>query len=67
VLDELLQGLLEVPGSGDGEVIEAFATQSADGAFCDRVGAGCPHEAAEGADVGADEHRVEGGGELDVR
>jgi hypothetical protein len=66
VLDELVQDLFEVPGSGDYEVIEAFAAQRADEAFGDRVGAGCPHGVAEDADVGAAEDRVEGGGELAV-
>ena len=66
VLDELVQDLFEVPGSGDQEVIEAFAAQGADEAFGDCVGAGCLHRAAEDADVGADEDRVEGGGELAV-
>jgi hypothetical protein len=64
VLDELLQDLLEVPRSGDQEVIEAFAAQRADEAFGDRVGPGSPNRAAEDADIGADEHRVERGGEL---
>jgi hypothetical protein len=66
VLDELLQHLLEMAGSGDQEVIEAFAAQSADEAFRDRVGPRCPHGAAEDTDVGAGEDRVEGGGELAV-
>ena len=60
VLDELVQDLFEVPGSGDYEVIEAFAAQRADEAFGDRVGPGCPNRAAEDADVGASEDRVEG-------
>jgi hypothetical protein len=51
---------------GDQELIEAFAAQSADEAFGDGVGAGCPHGAAQDADVAADEHGVEGGGELAV-
>ena len=57
---------LEVAGSGDQEVIEAFAAQGADEAFGDRVGAGCPDGAAEDADVGAVEHGGEGRGELAV-
>src|SRR4051812_39031684 len=65
-LGELVQDLLEVPGSGDQEVIEAFAAQRADEAFGDRVGPGCPNRAAEDADVGSSEYRVEGGGELAV-
>src|SRR4051794_37578478 len=58
--------LLEVPRSGDQEVIEAFAAQRADEGFGDRVGPRCPHGAAQDADVGAGEYRVEGGGELAV-
>ena len=53
-------------GSGDQEVIEAFAAQGADEAFGNRVGRGVRTGAAEDADVGADEHGVEGGGELAV-
>jgi hypothetical protein len=66
VLDELLQHLLGVAGSGDQELVEAFAAQGADEAFGDRIRTRCPDGAAEDADVGADEHGVEGGGELAV-
>jgi hypothetical protein len=38
VLEELLQDLLEVAGSGDQEVVEAFPAQGADEAFCDGCG-----------------------------
>ena len=48
------------------EVIEAFPAQSADAAFGDRVGPGCPHGAAEDTDASVGEDRVEGGGELAV-
>jgi hypothetical protein len=66
VLDVLLQHQRQVAWPGDQEVVEAFAAQRADEAFGDRVGPGCPYRAAEDADVGADEDRVEGGGELAV-
>ena len=52
--------------SGDQEVVEAFAAQGADPAFRDRVRSRCSDRGADDADVGAGEHRVEGGGELAV-
>ena len=66
MLDELLQDLFAVLGSGDQEVIEAFAAQCADEALCDRVGPRCSDWGAKDADVGAGEHGVEGGAELAV-
>jgi hypothetical protein len=66
LLDVLAQHYREVAPSGDQQVVEAFAAQGADEAFGDRVRARCPHWGAEDADVGAGEHRVEGGGELAV-
>jgi hypothetical protein len=47
-------------------VVEAFAAQRADEAFGDGVRSRCLDWGAEDADVGAGEHRVEGGGELAV-
>ena len=66
VLDELVQHQCQVAGSGDQHVVEAFAAQGADDAFGDRVGPRCPDRGADDDDIGADEHRVECGGELAV-
>jgi hypothetical protein len=52
--------------SGDQEVVETFAAQGADPAFRDRVRPRCLYRGADDADVGADEHGVEGGGELAI-
>ena len=52
--------------SDDQEVVDAFSAQGADEAFGDGVRSRCPDRGAEDADVGAGEHRVEGGGELAV-
>ena len=66
VLDELLQHLPEVAGSGDQQVVEAFAAQRADEALGDRVRPRCPDWGADDADVGAGEHGVDGGDELGI-
>jgi len=66
VLDELLQDLLEVAGSGDQEVVEAFPAQGADEPFGDRVRPRCSGRGADDADVGTGEHCVERGRELAV-
>jgi hypothetical protein len=63
VLDELVQHRREVAGPGDQEVVEAFAAQGADPALGDRVRSRCLNWCTDDADVGAAEHRVEGGGE----
>jgi hypothetical protein len=65
MLGILPQHCSEVPGSGDQEVVEAFAAQRADEAFGDRIRPGCPDRGAD-ADVGASERGVERGGELAV-
>jgi hypothetical protein len=46
--------------------VEQFAACSADPAFGDRVGPGCPHWGAQDADGFAGEHGIEDGGELGV-
>ena len=66
LLDVLLKHYCEVARSGDQQVVEAFAPQGADEALYDRVRSRCPDRGADGTDVGASEHRVEGGGELAV-
>jgi len=66
VLDVLPKHYREVARSGDQKVVEAFAAQRADEAFGDRIRAWCPDRAADDADVGAGEDRVEAGGELAV-
>ena len=50
----------------DQQMVEAFAAQGADEAFCDGVRARCPGWGAEDGDVGAGEHGVEGGSELGI-
>ncbi len=60
LLDVLPQHRLEVARSGHQEVVEAFAAQGANPALGDRVRARCSRR---GADVGAGEDRVDGGGE----
>jgi hypothetical protein len=62
VADVLALHGVEMAWSGDQDVVEAFAAQGADEAFGDAVGSRCPDRGAEDADVGAGEHRVEGGG-----
>src|SRR5919107_2870238 len=52
--------------TGDQEMVEAFAPQGADPALRDRVRPRRSHWRADGADVGAGEHGVKGGGELAV-
>ena len=47
-------------------MVEAFAAQGADEALGDRVRPWCPDWGADDADVGAGEHRVEGGDELGI-
>src|SRR4051812_38802194 len=66
MLGVLAQYDVEVPWSGDHEVVEAFPAQGADEAFRDGVRAGCPDWGADDADVGADEDGVERGGELAI-
>jgi len=66
MLHILAQHEVEVAGSGDEEVVEAFPAQGADEAFRDRVRAGCSYRGADDADVGAGEHSIERGGELAV-
>ena len=66
MIDVLPQHCSEVAGSDDQEVVEAFAAQGADEAFCDRVRPGCPDRGVDDADVGAGEHGVERCGELAV-
>src|SRR6476646_4981361 len=53
VLRVLAQYDVEVASSGDQDVVEAFSTQGADEAFCDRVRPRRPDRAANDADVGA--------------
>jgi hypothetical protein len=66
VLDVLAQHGREVARSGDQELVEAFAAQRANPALGDRVRPRRANRGADDADVGAGEHRVEGGGELAV-
>ena len=66
MLHILAQHEVEMTCSGDQEVIEAFSAQGADEAFRDCVRPGCANRGADGADVGAGEHRVEGRGEFAV-
>jgi hypothetical protein len=61
-----MQHCREVAWSGDQEVVEAFASQGPDPAFRNGVRARCADRGADGAEVGAGEYRVEGGGELAV-
>jgi hypothetical protein len=55
-----------VAGSGDQDVVEAFAAKGADPAFGDGIRAGCSNWGAQDTDVGAGERGIEGGGELGV-
>src|SRR5262245_27869814 len=66
VLEVLLQDDVEVSGSGDQEVVEAFPAQGADEPFRDRVRPWCSYRGADDADVGGGEYGVERGGELAV-
>ena len=66
MLDVLLQHRRKVAGSGDQDVVEAFAAEGADPAFGDGIRAGCSNWGAQDTDVGAGEHGVEGGGELGI-
>ena len=50
----------------DQDAVEEFATDRADEAFGDRVGARCLHRRPDDADIAGGEHRVERGGELGV-
>jgi hypothetical protein len=62
VLDVFLQHRREVARSGDEDVVEAFAAQSAG----DRVRSRCSNRGADDADAGAGEHGVESGVELGI-
>jgi hypothetical protein len=64
MIDVLAQHRREVAGSGDQQVVEAFAAQGADSAFGERVCSWCTYRGADGVDVRAGEGRVERGGEL---
>jgi hypothetical protein len=66
VLDVLAQHRREMTRSSDQHVVEAFATQGTDEALNDCIRSRCSDRAAKDGDVGAGEHRVEGGGELAV-
>ena len=66
VLDVLAQHDVEVSGSGDKEVVEAFPAQCPDEPFRDRVRPRCSYRGADDADIGANEDGVERGGELAV-
>ena len=66
MLDVLAQHDVEVSGSGDQEVVEAFPAQGADEAFRDRIRPRCSYRGADDADIGASEDGVERGGELAV-
>ena len=66
MLHILAQYDVEVAWSDDQEVVEAFPAQGADGAFRDRIRAGCPDRGADDPQVGAGEDGVERGGELAV-
>ncbi len=66
MLQVLTQDQAEVPRSSDQEMIEAFTAEGADPALGDRVRPWCSNRGADGADVGAGEHGVEGGGEVGV-
>jgi hypothetical protein len=50
---------VEVAGSADRQMVEAFAAKCPDEAFRDRVRPRCPDRSADDADVGAGEHGVE--------
>jgi hypothetical protein len=63
VLDELVQHQRQVAWPGDQHAGEPFAAQRADEALGDRVRPRCPDWGADDGNVGAGEHRVEGGGE----
>ena len=63
MLGKLLQHQREVAGPDDQNVIEAFAAQGADPALYDRVRLRRSDWCADGPDVGAGKHRVEGGSE----
>jgi hypothetical protein len=64
VLGVVAQDDVEVVWSGDQEVVEAFAAECPDEAFRDCVRPWCPDRGADDPDVGSQEDRVEGGGEL---
>ena len=64
VLDIFVQHRGKVAGSGDQEMVEAFAAQCADEAFGDRVRSRRPNWCADDANVGAGEDHVEVDGEL---
>ena len=66
MLRVLAQYRVEVAGSGDQEVVEAFPAQCSDESFRDRVRAGCSYRGADDADVSAGEDGVERRGELAV-
>ena len=66
MLQVLAQHDVEVAGSGDQEVVEAFSAQGPDEPFGNGVRPGCPDGGADDADVGAGEYGVERGGELAV-
>jgi hypothetical protein len=57
----LLQHDGEVARSGDQEVVEAFASQRADGLFRDGICSRCLDWGADDPDVGASGYGVEGG------
>jgi hypothetical protein len=66
MLHILAQHDVEVAGSGDQDVVEAFPAQCPDEAFRDRVRPRCSYRSADDADVGTGERGVERGGELAV-
>jgi hypothetical protein len=52
--------------SGDREVVEVFAAEGVDPAFCSGVRSWCPNRDAGDPGVGGGEYRVGGGGELGI-
>jgi hypothetical protein len=62
----LPQDDVEVSGSGDQEVVEAFPAQCPDEPFRDCIRPWCSYRGADDPDVGGGEDGVEGGGELAV-
>jgi hypothetical protein len=62
MLDEFMQDQAEVVWSGDQQMVQAFAAQSADPAFRDGVCSWCSYRGADDADADAGEDCVEAGG-----
>ena len=66
VLDVFLQHQRQVAGPDDQQMVEALAAQRADEALGDQDRPRCPDCGVDDGDVGAGEHRVEGGYELGI-